>query len=189
MLSHPPWLSQGDVFRDVQVVTPARTSSGSLEIQVRHGPALLVTHDCVLDKRNRRDEPTAPLFHFLPLIAVDAQDRNKQAAIRRNELTPREVLYLGDCGELGESFVLLHEVYALPARLFNPYLDAFADHPDAQPGELHLAIRDGDSRIGCLAAAGIDMLRTKWSIFWTRLQPQLGGDPEATVSDAVPQPE
>ena len=147
---------------------PTQTASGNLELGFRHGPAMLITHNCTLDKRNKRGELLTPRYHFLPVIALSEQNPDRQATIRRNELTPYEVCYLGDCGELQESFVVLHEIYALPSALFSPYLGAFEVDPEAESGQEYLGIQANDSRIGRIEDNRVELLRRKLNAYWTR---------------------
>jgi hypothetical protein len=124
-----------------------------------------------MDKANSRGRPTISKLHFLPLTAVEVQDPQRQAILRRNDLTPYEVIYLGDCGDLGEVFATLSQIYYLPSIYFRPRLEEFAGHPEAQEGDRYLLATNADSRVGRLSADESEKLKDKISAYWNRRLP------------------
>jgi hypothetical protein len=170
--SQLPWLSQGDIFSDVPLLgISLNTTTGELDTRWDHGPALLITHGCAMDKASSRDRPTIKRLHFLPLAAVDIQDPTRRDILRRDSITPYEVLYIGQCGHLGEVFATLSEVYYLPASFFQPQLAEFSGHEQAQLEDRYLIATKGDSRIGRLDSEQVEKLKSKMMLYWTRRQP------------------
>lgn len=132
---------------------------------------MLITHGCALDKANSRGRPTIKRLHFLPLAAVDVQDPTRQVVLRRDDLTPYEVIYLGNCGHLGEVFATLSEMYYLPSGYFQIQLEEFGGHPEAQQGERYLIATNDDSRVGRLEVEQVERLKDKISAYWSRRLP------------------
>lgn len=50
MRSHVPWLGQGDIFANLPIIDVAVTGAGEVQATVIEGPAVLLTHDCDMDK-------------------------------------------------------------------------------------------------------------------------------------------
>lgn len=124
-----------------------------------------------MDKANSRGRPTIKRLHFLPLLAVDAQDPMRQSILRGNDLKPYESIYLGNCGNLGELFAILSELYYLPSTYFRPRLEEFAGHPEAQQGDRYLVVTNADSRVGRLSSDQVEKLKDKTSAYWNRRLP------------------
>ncbi len=124
-----------------------------------------------MDKANSRGRPTIKRLHFLPLIAVDVQDTERQRILRRNDLAPYETIYLGDFGNLGEVFAILSEQYYLPSAYFRPRLEEFPGHPQAQQGDRYLVATSADSRLGRLDGNQLEKLKDKTSAYWNRRLP------------------
>lgn len=135
---------------------------------------MLITHGCAMDKANSRGRPTVRRLHFLPLAAVDFQDPERQRILRQNSVTPYEIIYLGNCGDLGELFATLSEIYYLPTAYFRPRLEEFPGHPEAQQGDRYLVATSADSRVGRLDSGQIEKLKDKTSAYWTRRVPVEG---------------
>lgn len=165
-----PWLSQGDVFREVPILRPGLDLSAEVvEIDQSRGPALLITHGCTIDKASNSGRSTNKHLHFLPLISVAQQDPGRQDVLRRNELQPYDVLYLGDCGDpLEESFVSLGEVYYLPVAMFDTDLATWPDHAEAEEGIRYCTPRRNADRVGRLDDDQLELFLKKMNIFWTR---------------------
>ncbi len=162
-----PWLSQGDIFIDVPIViTEAGTTPGGVNASIESGPAVLVSHDCVLDKTNRRFGVRIHRMFFLPLLSISVAG-DSATTIRRDRHEPVEYLYVPDAGRFGECFCLLSEAYYLPATIFRPRLAEF-EHAHAEPGRRHLEATARAGRVGRLDAERLELLRDKWTGFWTR---------------------
>jgi hypothetical protein len=164
-----PWLSQGDIFESVPLIfADGVTEAGEIRVEQRPVPALLITHGCVLDKATNSGVPAIKRLSFLPLTAVEAQDRGRQAALRKGGTAPYEVLYLGDCGPAGESFVVLSEVTYLPAAYFDPYLDPWTGHERAGVEDRYLTLGRNSARFGRVDDNVLNLLLDKMNLFWTR---------------------
>ena len=172
MREHLPWLSQGDIFTAVPIVTVGLTTAGEIKADAAHGPAVLLDHDCALDKASRAGKPTIQTLHFAPLIAVSSQDDDRQRVLRESRLTPYEVMYLGECGWFGEAFIVLSHMYPLPTDFFAPRAIPWPDHPAAVAEERYCTPSRYDERIGKLDDDQLGMLHRKMNAFWTRLLPK-----------------
>lgn len=167
-----PWLCQGDLFVPAPLVTTNATVS-ALASEVLSGPAMLVSHDCSLDKVNKRGEMQATQATFLPLRAVSLLEGNRATILRSNNLTPYDVLYVGTLPDVGEAYVSLAHASTVVLDYFAPELRDF-------PGEdeFHLVATHNDSRVGSLAADQLELLRSKWNAHWTRrVPPTVEGQP------------
>lgn len=174
-----PWLCQGDIFKSVPVPVVEADATGQLCVTYdSRGPALLITHDCTLDKTNRALEVKVRRLFFLPLVALSVASRDQEAALRRNQVFPAESLFLPGAGEFGDCFVVLSSAYYLPADLFNLRLTKF-EHPEAEDAHHLEAMANGD-RPCRLDADALDLFRQKWSVFWTRLLPDSVPLPQPT---------
>lgn len=172
MIERRPWLAQGDVFADVPIVLTGVDDRGDVSVTQQRGPALLLTYDCQLDKATRQGVPKVSRLHFAPLIAVATQDASRQSLLRQKSVTPYEAFYLGDCGRpTGEAFILLSEIYSLPAALFAFELrDASAIDPAANTADRYLVLTADDNRIGSLDDDERTLLQDKHNLFWTQRQ-------------------
>jgi hypothetical protein len=166
-----PWFCQGDVLRSVPILTAVLNQASDVDVRIMRGPAVLLTHGCALDKANRRGRPTAKRLHFAPLVAVSVQDPGKQSVLRAAQLTPYEVMYLGECGEFGESFIVLSEVYSLPIEFFSPTVRAWEEHPAAIEGDAYLTPEKNGDRVGRLNEQQVALLLNKMTAYWTRRLP------------------
>jgi hypothetical protein len=99
------------------------------------------------------------------------QDPTRRDILRRNDLQPYEVIYIGHCGGLGEVFATLSELYYLPTSYFAPQLEEFNGHPQAQQGDRYLIATNADSRIGRLDNNQVEKLKDKISAYWSRRLP------------------
>lgn len=153
---------------------------GKIVAQMRVGPAMLITHDCDLDKMTGSGKPKIERFSFVRLREVDALEPSRAELIRSSygKLQPYEAQYLGILPGIGESYVLVSDPYYLPSSYFGYEIREFTDQPEPNK---HLALTENDSRRFRLSAAEIELFRTKWNIHWTRRKPM----PEAG-SEAVP---
>lgn len=165
-----PWLAQGDVFERVPLIVTECTESGNVTATISHGPALLLTHDCALDKTNRRAEVRVIRLFFLPLLSLSGATEDQKRELRRDRVQPSESLYVPDAGHFGESYCVLSEAFYLPARIFGLRLTEF-DHREAEPGNLHLEATRHGQRVGRLDTDRLTLLRWKWTAYWTRQLP------------------
>jgi hypothetical protein len=125
-----------------------------------------------MDKPNSRGEPRAELLQFARLRAIDSLPRDRQMLLRqkRNDLGPFDILYLGEIGELGESFILLTDPYHLPARFFSLKFEDYSSHPDAEPDARYVTPQANDTRLCRMDEAQVELLRRKMLAFWARVR-------------------
>lgn len=179
-----PWLSQGDLFNDVPIVLTELDAAAQARARVLHGPAMLLTHDCALDKASNKGVPKIERIAFLPLVLVDLQDANRKALLRRNSLEPFEVLYLANVPPYGEAFVALSESYYLPARYFALHRTTSL-HAEAESEMSYSHATQMDTRMGRLEEAELHLLRAKMNGYWTRTVPRQEQPVGPTVASAV----
>lgn len=165
-----PWLCQGDIFASTLVLDYPELSDGKIVPQLRVGPAMLVTHDCDLDKATASGKPKVERFSFVRLRSVEALPADRIGIIRTSpeKLQPYEAQYLGVIPGIGESYVLVSDPYFLPASYFGFELREYPDHPEPNR---HLTITKNNSRIYRLSDPEIALFRAKWNIHWTRQAP------------------
>lgn len=166
------WLCQGDIFANAPVLDYPNMSDGRLIPQLRNGPAMLVTHDCDLDKLSG-GKPKIERMAFVRLRNVEELPANRADLIRRSngKLQPYEAQYLGRIPGVGESYVLVSDPYFVPVSYFGT---AIVQYPGPEPNQ-HLTATANDSRRFRLSNADLTLFRTKWTINWTRLQPKPTG--------------
>lgn len=164
-----PWLAQGDIFADVPIVSPrVAADSHGLSHGSDHGPAMLITHDCSLDKANGRGRATIRRLFFLPLRAVATLQPDRASMLRHGELAPFESLYLGEVSDFGETYVVMSEAYYLPAEYFSVELEQF-NHLDPKAGARRLVATVNCDRAGSVDDLALALFQKKWIAFWTRL--------------------
>jgi hypothetical protein len=143
-------------------------ASGTLEATCDQvGPALLVTHGCVLDKATGSGRSKIERLQFLPLLALSQQDGSRQALLRREQINPAEAMFVGPVPSIGDAFCVLSEMYWLPATWFDPELISY-EHPDAEEGSRYLTARRNGGRLGRLEDERVHLLHQKMRAFWTR---------------------
>ena len=171
MRNHRPWLCQGDIFANAPIVDVTLTVTNGLQLALPTGPAVLLTPDCAMDKPNRRGEPRVELLQFARLRAIDSLPRDRQALLRQkqNDLGPFEALYLGELGELGESFILLTDPYHLPAQFFALKFEGYSSHPEAESGARYATPQANDARLCRMDETQVELLRRKMIAFWARV--------------------
>jgi len=169
------WLTQGDVFRSVPIVG-LRVISGVARPVVESGPAMLITHSCVMDKpRGKRDlTPRIERLHFLPLTSIASVDEDRQRLLRQQpqKLQPYGACYLGSMGLIGEVFVGLADPVHVPAEFFQV---ALSPNREDAPSDYHLVAQANDTRFGRPAESIMDLFRAKWIAHWTGQKPSEGG--------------
>lgn len=175
MRNHVPWLGQGDIFANVPIIDVTMTGAGEVQATVIDGPAVLLTHDCDMDKPdNATGLPRIQRMQFARLRAVDALPLSYQRTLRtnRNKPGPFESQYLGDIASFGESCILLSDPYYIPSSYFAPVFDDYSSHAEAAEGAKYLTVQLHDSRVGRLDEVELILLRKKMTAFWTRLVPE-----------------
>lgn len=160
------WLSQGDLFRALPIVETS-IQDGIVSTKLVHGPSLLCTHDCELDKRTRAGVSTVKRIQFLPLRSTSALDNSQHGDLQtwQGKLNPARIFHVGNLENLGDVFCDLAEVYALPSEYFAPALREFGN-PDAT--ELMLVATANDTRIGQVDEVQLLLLKKKLMTFMTR---------------------
>lgn len=165
-----PWLSQGDVFEHAPLIN-VTFSNGELATRLLHGPAMLITHDCALDKRKGvPPQATVPRLHLARLLSTMslAKDKQKEIRARRDRIDPSEIMYLGWLPRLGESFVDLSELSVVPSEFFGVEL---ASVEVAGEEDLRLFPSATHSRLGSMSGESRLLLTSKLMKYWTRLKP------------------
>lgn len=172
MESTRPWLAQGDVFSKIPVLDLALQGQ-ALAASLPQGPAVLLTHDCGMDKCNADGTPKLERLQFAPVRSISALPKDRVGNLRaaKDKVAPFEALWLGDLGVLGESFLLLSEPYFLPSEYFGTrcvqYEEAADDGSNAPRGTPLVE----DSRIGKIPGDRLTFLRRKMIAYWTRFDP------------------
>lgn len=164
-----PWLSQGDMFREVSLVVTEPGSPVGLSSPV--GPAMLMSHDCALDKRNRAGASTVSSVNFLPLFQVSLLDKGLSSELLRGQLMPYQAMYVGEVPSVGPSYVEFSRIYRLPPQYLDTELRTFDPPPHGEEAGEHLCASQNDTRVAKLSAPALDLLRSKWNAYWTRRQP------------------
>ncbi len=175
MRDHMPWLGQGDIFASAPIIDVTLTDTGDVQSTVIEGPAVLLTHNCDMDKPDTvTGRPRIERMQFARLRAVDASPVSYQRTLRmnRNNLGPYEALYLGDTADLGECCILLSDPYYIPSSYFLPTFGDYSNHPEGAEGARYTTIQLHDSRLGRLDEAQLILLRRKMAAFWTRQVPE-----------------
>jgi hypothetical protein len=168
---HLPWLSQGDIFGDAPVIDVVLSDTNELQVSLPTGPAVLITHDCAMDKPSRSGRPRVERLQFVRLRAVDALPPEQQNSLRgsRSRLAPYEALHLGDIADYGESFILLSDSYYLPAAYFALGFEDYSNHAQGRPDARYVTPSLHDTRLGCLNTEQVELLRRKLLAFWARV--------------------
>jgi len=167
-----PWLGQGDIFSSVPIVDASLQEDGTVAFVQDQGPAVLLTHDCAMDKPHPTDpmRPKIPRLQFARLRAVGDEDRQRMRSSAAR-LGPFDVCFLGVTEPYGECFILLDETYYLPAALFNlHFVDPGEDVMSGNPDAVYATARANDNRIGRIQDDQLDLLRRKMIAYWTRQQ-------------------
>lgn len=170
LVASQPWLSQGDVFSSVPVLDVVTANSRAVA-SLRPGPAMLVTHDCALDKKTGSGRSTIDRISFVRLRDVASLPAQRADLLRgrADELQPYEALYLGEIEGIGESYVLVSDPYFLPALYFATELRQFdGSLEDASPQTLLVPVAN-DARVGRVSDPVLGLLCNKWIAHWTRL--------------------
>jgi hypothetical protein len=167
LVSYDKWLSQGDVFLSLPLVSVGLRNDRSLHLMQSDGPAVLITHDCVLDKRNKHGL-TIERVHVLPLLTTDglANARVSNLKAKQGQLQPYEAMYVGALPEVGDCYLLVSNPKVIPAAYFALTATDVGDEDlRATPSAAT------DSRCGRLHPDDVELLCAKWNAYWTRAVP------------------
>lgn len=165
-----PWLSQGDIFQSVMIVR-AGISNAVVVQAVERGPAILVSHGCAIDKKNKDGSLKTEYLSFLPLQSAQLLQPDPLATLRANRQGPYEALYLGEVPQIGESYAMLTQPYTLPIALFQPVLRTFTAEETGSEEDQRVTLTQHATRVASLTEPQLELLLTKWSIQWTRQAP------------------
>ncbi len=140
---------------------------------MREGPALLLTHDCQLDKSG------LSRLQFAPLSAVEGSgvSGSNLGQLRKGWLTPPEAVYLSDAGNGEEAIALLGQAFMIPTAYFDLTVVDFSEHLEHDP-ELpwHAQAHRHDTRVATMGADEAQLMRWKMAAYWTGEAPE--GAPE-----------
>lgn len=167
MRAHLPWLSQGDILGEVPTISVELDRAGDIEVRSSPGPAVLLTHDCALDK------PNVQRLQFARLRVLSALPADQQGNLRgaAKKVGPFDSLYLGQIPQFNETFILLSDPYYLPAEYFRLALLLHGAHPEAESESAkYTTPQQNDTRVGRIDEEQLDLLRRKMLAFWTRLK-------------------
>jgi hypothetical protein len=166
-----PWLCQGDVFASVPLTVTSLVGADGVQCVVREGPALLLTHDCQLDKRGLSRLVFAPVSS--PTDAGVTGSNLGQ--LRKGWLTPPEAIWLPDAGNGEEAVALLGQAFMIPTAYFDLAVEDFSYHLEHDP-ELpwHARVRreERDTRAATMSADEAQLMRCKMSAYWTGEVPE-----------------
>jgi hypothetical protein len=149
-----------------------RITGPNIFLDTAFGPAMLVNHGCVLDKRTNSGKAKVEHFTFVSLKSVTALDQNRQNLLRRGQrkLLPYEAMYLGEVSGVGESYVSFSDPYHLPASYFEVSMADFSEEfPDEDP--FRLVASKFDNRVARLSSQQLSLFAQKWTAYWTRTLP------------------
>lgn len=164
-----PWLCQGDVFASIPLAVTSLDDGGSLLAVVDQGPALLLTHDCQLDKRG------LSRVVFAPLSSPDdaGVTGSNLGQLRKGWLTPPEAIYLPDAGNGEEAIALLGQAFTIPTEYFDLALEDFSDHLEHDPEQpWHARARRFDTRAATMSPDETQLMRWKMAAYWTGETPE-----------------
>jgi hypothetical protein len=172
-----PWLCQGDLFSHAPVVMTDLDESGELRSSIDFGPALLLTHDCAMDKPGRDGKPRIDRLQFAAVRSVESVEERLRSQLdpTSDKVGPFEALALGEVAGVGDAFILLSDPYYVPAEYFQLSMVDYSGHENAGDGSAHFASPSfRDTRIGRLTEERTNLLRRKMIAYWMRLAPAEG---------------
>jgi hypothetical protein len=169
---HRPWLSQGDIFAKV-LIPEVGIADSRPQVGQGSGPALLVTHDCTIDKkRTEKSRKVSKLEYltFLPIHDAAALPPQRREALvaTAGDLPPYDALYLGEVDGIGDAYVSLVHPYSLPALLLRTELKEFTAEETGEDADTRIIASIGDTRVGRLNPERVALLQAKWIAVWTR---------------------
>lgn len=167
------WLGQGDVFREV-AISRIGVADSVAKADLDRGPAMLMTPDCILDKKervNHREVAQIEFLTFLPIRGFSQMNTDRGRTLREKgaalELAPYAALYLGEVDGIGDCWASLAHPYTIPAPLLGTELQAFTAEQTGDRAEKRLVASIGDTRVGKLSPEGSKLLGNKWMALWT----------------------
>jgi hypothetical protein len=175
MRDNEVWLCQGDIFESAPVLDVQVDPAGGLVTSLGYGPAVLLTHDCAMDKAEPDGSPKAERLQFARLRIASRTVTTVQANDlrgRRGKTGPFEVLWISDVRPFGECLIFLSDPYFVPLSYFDAAMVQYnVTEADGNPSAPRATPRANDTRMGRLEEGQIDLLRLKMLAFWTRLKP------------------
>lgn len=171
MDAHQAWLAQADVFAEALVVSVSMNGEG-LAADISNGPALLLTHDCAMDKATPDGVPKIDWLQFTRLrLATDLPPERRGNLWRaRTAVAPYDVMWLGDVG-FGECYLVLSTPYFAPVQYFGLTCVQYEEVVDDRANLPRATPTRNDSRIGRLDDVQLFLLQQKMLIYWTRFAP------------------
>jgi hypothetical protein len=147
------------------------TGGGGVRFVEQRGSALLLTDNCILDKRtSRRGEIRIGRLHFAPVRALGdlTLDPDSLRRLRGNELNPPEPIFL-NLGDDGEFIALIGETFSIPA----PYFELEGTTDESDPTDNHrvkIGRTDHDTRIWAMETHEHRLLQEKLAYFWSHAE-------------------
>jgi hypothetical protein len=173
MRSHLPWLGQGDIFAEVPIIISELDQAREVVVRQEPGPAILLTHDCAMDKPDRNGNPRVETLQFASLKTFSALSSDRQINLRgqATALMPFDALYVGQIPDFGETFFVLADTFCLPSTFFSLEFSDYGGHEHADDNIANYVVsRAKDTRIGRLDQSQLDLLRRKLPAYWARVQ-------------------
>lgn len=170
----PLWLAQGDIFTNVPILDSFLDDAGQVVPRVEYGPAVLLTHDCAMDKPDSDGRPRIDEVHFTRLYSMQVLDEQRRRTLvgQALHLYPLDALYLGEIGQYGACFVAMNDICCVPAGYLGLDFHTYTGHSDVRDGERLVTAGQNDSRIGRIDEAQLELLRRKFIGYWTRINPE-----------------
>ncbi len=134
------------------------------------GAAILLTHDCQLDKPEAGTTAAkVKRLQFSPItrLADSGISNGIKGQLRAAWLSPPEAVYLPDSDEMEEAVALLSEAFTIPAGYFALEIVDFSDHDGSDPANPHHAVaRSHDERVTTMRPAERQLLECKMAAYW-----------------------
>ena len=171
-----PWFRCGDVLSSIPMSRPRLMSAdGAVTFESSVGPALLLTHDCAMDKRRRNGTPRTALLQFAPLAQMSqlSDDLAQGLRAQRSALAPLDTMYVGEVDGIGDCYISLLDPHYLPIEYFGAQVVDQSGHELCDPDDpFHLTPGRRDTRVETLDDEQIQLLQMKMMAFWSRVTPQ-----------------
>lgn len=172
MDEHRPWLGQADVFSNAPILQ-VTLAEERLTSEILYGPALLLTHDCAMDKATADGLPKTDWLQFARIrLASQLPDQRRGNVWRaRDDVPPYDVMWLGEVGAFGDCYMVLSDPYHVPVEYFDTRCIQYDEQVDDRPNLPRATPRRNDSRMGRLPPDRVFLLQQKMLIYWTRFNP------------------
>lgn len=156
-----PYFRQGDLFEAVPAPV-LDVDRGDDQWSTLLVSALLVSWDCIIDKRSRRGVPSVEAFQFLPARRLDLlNDSNREALLVRRELQPPAGFLVGRGTNGVDYYCQLSEIFSVPSKYFEPFSWTELSEVDWRLSAPHV------QRLGTLDDHGFHLLHEKLTLFLT----------------------